>query len=155
MAPPPLNGRTTLAAATATRDFSWPEFDRWQVAFAAAEIFPPRWEGLQRVPPPHTPEAETYRLGKLVLFYEWLDMLAHRPAVRAHYDNRGIRARVVRQDERAPCPACDPFNAREVGPGLDAMPPFHPGCRCVLVAMPAVPVGRRETSQERPRSRIE
>jgi hypothetical protein len=120
-----------------TPDFSWPEFDRWQAAFAAAGMFPPRWEGLQRVPRAHTPEAEAYRLGKRVLFDEWLDMLAHRPAVRAHYDGRGIRARVVRQDERAPCPVCDGFNAREVGPGLDAMPPFHPGCRCVLVAMHA------------------
>jgi hypothetical protein len=148
-----LSERPPIAAAATTCDFSWPEFDRWQAAFAAAGIFPLRWEGLQRVPLPHTPEAEAYRLGKLVLFYEWLDMLAHRPGVRAHYDGRGIRARVARQDDRAPCPACDPFNAREVGPGLDAMPPFHPGCRCVLVALPAAPVDRHKTSYERPRSR--
>lgn len=153
MAPSSVIDRTSTAPVGTTQDFSWPEFDRWQAAFAAAKIFPPRWEGLQCVPPAHTREAEAYQLRKLVLFCEWLDLCAHRPAVRAHYARQGIRARVVRQDERAPCPACDPFNARVVGPGLDAMPPFHPGCRCLLVAMRAVPANRRRRSYERPRSR--
>ena len=62
-------------------------------------------------------------------------MLTQRPKVLAHYARQGMRARVERQDQRPPCPACDPLNGREVGPGLAAMPPFHPGCRCVLVAM--------------------
>jgi hypothetical protein len=131
---------------TMTPDFRWPDFDRWQAAFAATDVFPARWEGLHRVPPADTPEAETYKLRKLALLSEWLEMLAHRSTVRAHYARQGIRARVVRQDARPPCPACDPFDAREVGRELDAMPPFHPGCRCVLVAMDMVPSRRRARS---------
>ena len=135
-----------LSTAATRRGVPWPEFDRWQAAFAAADIFPPRWEGLQRVPPPQTREAEEYQLRKLVLFCEWIDMIARRPAVRAHYARQKIRVRVERQDERAPCPVCEPLNAREIGPELDAMPPFHPGCRCVLVAMHRGPVDRRGRS---------
>jgi hypothetical protein len=133
-----------VLASDTTEDFSWPEFDRWQATFAAIDVFPPRWEGLQCAPPAHTPEAEAYRVRKLILFGEWLDMLARRPAVLAHYARQGMRARVERQDTRTPCPACDPFNTRVVGPGLDAIPPFHPGCRCVLVAMRPAPVNRRQ-----------
>jgi hypothetical protein len=129
-----------------TPGLSWPEFDRWHAAFAAAEIFPPGWERLRRVPTPHTREAEEYHLRRLELFYEWTDMIARRPAVRAHYARQKIRVRVERQDERAPCPVCEPLNAREIGLELDAMPPFHPGCRCVLVALHRRP--------ERPRSRL-
>jgi hypothetical protein len=151
MAPPPLSSRPLVDAAGAMGDFSWPEFDRWQAAFAAAEVFPPCWEGLHCAPPTDTREAEAYRLRKRVLFDEWLDMLARRPAVLAHYARQGLRARVARQDDRAPCPACDPFNAREVGAGREAIPPFHPGCRCVLVASSAGRE-RRERSHERPRS---
>lgn len=137
-----------------TGDFSWPEFDRWQAAFAAIGVFPPRWEGLRCVPSVHTREAEAYQLRKLVLFDEWLDMLARRPAVLAHYARLGLRARVARQDDRAPCPACDRVNGRGVGPGREAVPPFHPGCRCVLVAVHAEPDERHGRSYERPRSRI-
>src|SRR5262245_8294815 len=118
---------------TRTPDFDWPDFDRWQAVFAATGFFPPRWDGLEHVPPAHAPEAAAYQLRKLVLFQEWLEMLTQRPSVWAHYARRGIRARVERQDRRPSCPACDPFNGREVEPDLEAMPPFHPGCRCVLV----------------------
>lgn len=143
------------AMATSTGDFAWPDFDRWQAAFTAAHIFPAQWEGLHRVPLAHTPEAEAYRLRKLALLIEWLDMLAGRATVHAHFARRGIRARVVRQDTRLPCPACEPFNTLEVGAELDTMPPFHPGCRCVLVAIPTEPAGRRRKSYERPCPRIE
>jgi hypothetical protein len=137
MAPPPLSHRTPVVVpAGPAADFSWAEFDSWQAAFAAMKVFPPRWEGLERAPAAHTPEADAYHLRKLALFDEWLDLLAGRPAVLAHYARHRVRARVARQDERAPCPACEPFNACEVGPGFEAMPPFHPGCRCVLVAQP-------------------
>jgi hypothetical protein len=135
-----------MATEADTPDFAWPDFDRWQAAFATARIFPPRWEGLHRAPPAHTPEAEAYRLRKHGLLAEWLDMLARRANAHAHFARQGIRARVVRQDARLPCPACDPFNTREVGAELEAMPPFHPGCRCVLVAIPVVRVGRRRRS---------
>jgi hypothetical protein len=154
MAPPRLNEHAAMATETRTPDFVWPDFDRWQATFAAARTFPARWEGLHRVPSAHTPEAEAYRLRKLGLLAEWLDMLARRSTVRAHFARQGIRARVARQDMRLPCPACDPLNAREVGAGLAAMPPFHPGCRCVLVAIPPESAGRRRRSYERPRPRI-
>jgi hypothetical protein len=142
------------AMATDTANLAWPDFDRWQAAFAAAHVFPPRWEGLHREPPAHTPEAEAYRLRKLALLVEWLDMLARRSTLHAHFARQGIRARVVRQDIRLPCHACEPFNAREVGTEPDAMPPFHPGCRCVLVAIPVEPAGRRRKSYARPRRRV-
>jgi hypothetical protein len=129
--------RTTEMVSTP--DFSWPDFDHWQGIFAAAGIVPPGWEGLQRPPDPGSSEVDVYRQRKLALFNDWLDMLSHRPAVWAHYSRRRIRVKVVRQDERAPCPACDRFSARETQPSLDTMPPFHPGCRCVLMAMPVVP----------------
>ena len=138
-----------------TPDFTWPDFDHWQAAFAAARLFPARWEGLHRAPPPHTPEAVAYRLRKRGLLIEWLDMLARRSTAHAHFTRRGIRAWVARQDTRQPCPACEPFNLREVGATLDGMPPFHPGCRCVLMAMPEKPAGRRRKSYERWRPRTE
>jgi hypothetical protein len=152
VAPPSLIDRTEMAPEAAPPDFSWPDFDRWQAAFAAAEAFPPRWEGLHVAPPPHTPEAEAYQQRKLVLYSEWQDMLARRSTVLAHYARQGISARVARQDTSAPCPACDPFDARAVGLG-DAMPPFHPGCRCVLVAMHPPPARPRSRPYERPRPR--
>jgi hypothetical protein len=153
MASAPLTTRPPLVTAGPAGDFAWPDFDRWQATFTAIGIFPPRWDGLQCAPPAHTREAATYRLRKLVLFDEWLDMLARRPIMLAHYARQGLRARVARQDERAPCPACDPFNAAEIRLEVDALPPFHPGCRCVLVAVPAGPVRRRGRSHERSRSR--
>jgi len=139
------------AMATSTPDFAWPDFDRWQAVFAAARLFPARWEGLHRAPPADTPEAEAYRRRKHDLLVEWLDMLARRSTAHAHFTRQGIRTRVARQDTRLPCPACEPFNLREAGITLDAMPPFHPGCRCVLVAIPEEPAGRRRKPYERSR----
>jgi hypothetical protein len=145
VAPAPLNGPTLPTMPTTLQDFAWPDFDRWQAAFAASGFFPPRWDGLQQAPPAHTSEAEAYRLRKFVLFQEWLDMLTQRPAIRAHYARQGIRARVERQDRRLSCPVCDPLNGREVGPEFElaAVPPFHPGCRCVLMAVHRGPSSRR------------
>ena len=128
------------------RDFPWPDFDRRQAAHAATGRFPSRWEGLEHAPPAHTPEAEEYRLRKSVLLHEWRDMVAQRAVIRAHYARKRIRARVERQDDRPTCAACDPFNGREFGGELEAMPPFHPGCRCVLVAMNPGPSRRRARS---------
>ena len=143
LAPPTLTDRIRTVPMATTSDFPWPDFDRWQAAFAAAGFFPPRWEGLERAPLAHAPNAEAYWLRKSLLFEEWLEMLAQRPVLRAHYARRGIRTRVERQDRRPSCPACDQYNGREVGRDLAAMPPFHPGCRCVLVAMHPGPSGRR------------
>jgi len=144
--------RSEMATEAAAGDFAWPDFDRWQTVFTASEAFPARWDGLHAAPPPWTPEAEGYQRRKRELFSEWLDMLAHRSTVLAHYARQGMRARIVRQDAGPACPVCDPFNAREVGPGLETVPPFHPGCRCVLMAVHTAPTrGRR--AYERPRSR--
>jgi hypothetical protein len=153
VAPTALIERTDMPRAAAVEDFAWPDFDRWQAFFTAAEAFPSRWDGLHAAPPPRTPEAEVYLQRKLALFGEWLDMVAHRSVVRAHYARQGIRAKIVRQDADPACPACDPFHAREVGPDLDTAPPFHPGCRCVIVAMHTAPARRRPRIYERPHSR--
>jgi hypothetical protein len=135
MASPPLMDAARLLHDGDDGELPWPDFDRWQAAFAAAGVFPSRWEGLERAPLSHSPEAEVYRQRKSDLFREWLDMLANRRLVSAHYARQGLRVRVERQDRQPSCPACDPFNGREVGCEVDALPPFHPGCRCVLVAL--------------------
>ena len=152
MASPSLIDATAPATAGAARDFAWPDFDRWQAVFAAGRAFPDRWEGLHAAPPPRTPEAEAYQLRKLALFIEWRDMLAHRPALLAHFARQGIHARIKRQHPGPACPACDPFDTREVGPGLDTVPPFHPGCRCVLLAVHTAPALRRPRAHARSRS---
>jgi hypothetical protein len=149
MAPPALTARTVVVA----HDFSWPDFDRWQAFFTEGGSFPDRWDGLH-VPPPHqTPEAEVYRQRKLELFSEWRDLLGHRANTLAHYVRQGMRARIARQHEAQDCPVCDPFNAREVEPRLDTLPPFHPGCRCVVLAVHSAPARRRARAYQRPRSR--
>lgn len=131
---------TELAARAPTlagRAFTWPEFDRWQAFFAACGLFPVRWEGLQVAPPVSTPAADDYQRRKLDLLFEWLDALMRRGVVLAHYGRRGLGARIARQDPSQACAICAPFDARQVRSGRDAMPPFHPGCRCVLLAVGA------------------
>jgi len=49
------------------------------------------------------------------------------------------------------CPGVEVISSLE----LEATPPFHPGCRCVLVAIPMSRVGRRRRSYVRPRPRID
>jgi hypothetical protein len=150
MAPPPVTERTPPVVLG---DFWWPEFNRWQALFVAADVFPARWEGLHVVPEPHTREAEVYQLRKLALFTEWLDMLESRAPALAHYARQGIRARIERQDAEPACPVCDPLTGRDAGPGLDTVPPFHPGCRCVLQAVPTARMRRRTRTYPRARAR--
>jgi hypothetical protein len=154
VAPAALIEQRAMATVASGRDFAWPDFDRWQAFFAAAEIFPARWDGLHVAPPPRTAEAEAYQQRKLALFAEWLDMLAHRTTMLAHFARQGIRARIERQHAGPPCPACDPYQAHEVGSDLNAIPPFHPGCRCVLVAVHTAPVPRPPRTYERGRPRM-
>jgi hypothetical protein len=155
MAPPPLTERTAPTPPVVLGDFSWPEFDRWQAFFAAVDIVPAGWEGLHAVPEPRTPEADAYQLRKLALFTEWLDMLDRRAPALAHYARQGIRARIERQQAGPECPACDPLNGRDAGPGLETVPPFHPGCRCVLQAVPMAPIRRRTRTYPRARARAD
>jgi hypothetical protein len=131
----------------AGRDFPWPEFDRWQAFFAARQTFPVRWDGLRVVPAGVAPESEAYHRRKLELLLEWLDALARRSAVFAHYARQGVGARVARQDDS--CPVCAAFVARPVESDGDVMPPFHPGCRCVLLAVRAAPARRRTRGYRR------
>ena len=133
---------------------SWPEFDHWQAEFTAAGVFPPRWDGLHAAPAGHTPAAMAYLLRKLVLLAEWEEMRARQSSEQMRYLRRGIRVRAVRQDAGRPCPGCDPFDSRELEFGRDAMPPFHPGCRCVLVAALPASADRRAVSPDRLRSRV-
>jgi hypothetical protein len=153
MASPALIRPSVVATVAAGRDFAWPEFDRWQAFFTAADMFPDRWEGLHAAPSPRTAGAEDYRQRKLALYVEWLDMLAHRATTLAHYARQGLGPRVARQHAGPPCPACDPFDGCVVGPDLDAIPPFHPGCRCVLVAVQTTPGYRHPRGYERARPR--
>ena len=118
----------------AHREFTWPEFDRWQAFFAARDRFPVRWEGLQQAPPPSTPAAGVYQQRKLTLLVEWLEAIARRSAIVAHYARQGLATRVAQQDSRDSCTFCA-VSIAAPRPGLEVMPPFHPGCRCILLAV--------------------
>jgi hypothetical protein len=157
-------GRTRLAAggdgpATVTalgdRGFDWPEFDRWQAIFAASATFPARWNGLHDVPSSRTSPAASvaYRLRKLELLLEWLDSLRRGATALHHYTRQGIRARIVQQGDGLRCSVCESFNGREVRHRGGIMPPIHPGCRCVLMAVTAVPLDEQMGPHARQRLR--
>jgi len=127
------------------RVFTWPEFDRWQAVFAARGTFPVRWDGLREVPTPRTSPAvrAAYRLRKLDLLFEWLETLRRGAMALRHYTRQGVRARIVQQGDGLRCSVCESFNGREVKHGRDTVPPIHPGCRCVLMAVTAIPLDER------------
>jgi hypothetical protein len=151
----PASERSAAVTSLTDRAFTWPEFDRWQAFFGALGTFPARWDGLHVVPPPRTSPAgrEAYQYLKLDLLLEWLDALARRSTVLAHYTRQGMRARIVRQGDGQRCPVCDPFNSYEVRHRNDTMPPFHPGCRCLLLAVNGRPCHGRIKAHDRLRSR--
>jgi len=157
-------GRTRVAApregppavtVLGDRGFTWPEFDRWQAIFAASGTFPTRWKGLHEVPSSCTsPAASTaYRLRKLDLLLEWLDTLRRGATALHHYTRQGMRARIVQQGDGLRCPVCERLNGREVRKGSDAIPPIHPGCRCVLMAVPAATLEEQAGPRARHRLR--
>src|SRR5713101_4981418 len=113
--------------------------------FAERVTFPARWDGLQVIPPPQTSLAAraAYRLRKLDLLFEWLDTLRRGATALGHYTRQGIRARIVQQEDGLRCPVCESFNGHEVTHGRDTVPPIHPGCRCVLMAVTAAPHDER------------
>jgi hypothetical protein len=117
------------------RAFMWSEFDHWQAFFTACGIFPARWDGLQVAPTDQTSVAArtTYRQRKLELLLEWLDRLTRRSAELDHYTKRGRRVQIVVQEDDHRCSVCESFNGHEVTDRGDAVPPLHPGCRCVLI----------------------
>ena len=147
-------GASTAVTALGDRGFRWPEFDRWQAIFAASGTFPARWTGLHEVPSSQMLAASAaYRLRKMELLLEWLDTLRRGATALHHYTRQGIRARIAQQGDRLRCPVCELFNGREVRRGSDTMPPIHPGCRCVLVALTAVPLAEQMGARARQRLR--
>ena len=140
-----------ISAVPVDRAFTWPEFDRWQAIFAASGTFPARWDGLQVVPVPQTSRdaRAAYGLRKLDLLFEWLDALTRGAAALGHYTRQGMRARIVRQEAGQRCPVCESFNGHEVKHRRETMPPIHPGCRCVLVAMTEAPDQERSGTRHR------
>jgi len=129
--------RAGLLSRLADRDFVWPEFDQWQAFFAERGAFPPLWEHV-RAAPSRQASAEAcaaYRVGKLALLLDWLHGLESSRNALAGYARRGIRAAVAKQDEGSHCPVCAPFHNREATDSPGHLPPFHPGCRCLLVAV--------------------
>lgn len=122
------------------KDFEWPEFDRWYGIFARRGIFPPLWEGLEHRPcqAASLPTRQAYHEHKLYLLIDWLQALEiTRAEVRvalARYAKLGVGARITRQGGGSPCPACDPLDHREVKSTPADLPPFHPGCRCLILA---------------------
>jgi hypothetical protein len=134
-------GSTTLLGSLVECPFRWSEFDRWQAFFTARGTFPRGWTGLQVVPPADASARArvAYRRRKLGLLLEWLDTLTRRTAERDHYLRRGLRVRIVRQDDGHQCPVCEAASAIEVTLAAETMPPLHPGCRCVLMAARTIP----------------
>lgn len=154
-----------VLARLGTRDFRWPEFDRWQAFFAERWKFPPLWDALKKAPAPRTaPEIRhAYQQQKLYLLLHWLQSLettrAQSRIALARYAQRGIRAKIARQGDGAPCPVCDPMNGREVTDNPRDLPPFHPGCRCLVLGINGAgeaPTARRRRPPRRidaPRAR--
>jgi hypothetical protein len=130
----------TVLREIGARDFQWPEFDRWYTVFANRGLFPPLWEGLERRPGPNAPLSirRTYQERKLYLLLDWLHgLMATRAEMRAalaRYAVRGIAAQIARQRADVTCPACDPLNHEDVNRRSPHVPPFHPGCRCLILA---------------------
>ena len=134
-----------LLAQLGTRDFEWPEFDRWYGVFARRGHFPPLWDGVARPPCPDDPWAaqQAYHHGKLYLLIDWLHGLvvtrAEMRAALTRYAGRGLTAAITRQSPEINCPACDVLNNEAVHRHPEHVPPFHPGCRCLILAAPARP----------------
>ncbi len=128
-----------VLARLGARDFRWPEFDRWQAFFAEQWKFPPLWDELKKTPVPRAaPETRhAYLQRKLYLLLHWLQSLdttrAQTRTALARYASQGIRAEIVRQGDGTPCPVCDPLDHLEVTGSARGLPPFHPGCRCVVL----------------------
>jgi hypothetical protein len=131
----------TVLRQIGPRDFDWPEFDRWYTVFANRGLFPPLWEGLEYRPCRDAPLAtrQAYQQRKLYLLVDWLHgLMATRAEMRAalaRYALRGLGAQIARQRADITCPACDLLNHENVRRSSKHVPPFHPGCRCLILAI--------------------
>lgn len=132
-----------VLARLGAREFSWPEFDRWQTFFTERSRFPALWEDLKTIPPREATlrVRHAYQERKLYLLLDWLMGLAARLAetriTLARYEKQSVRAEITRQTPGTSCAICELLNHREVKHNSSNVPPFHPGCRCVILAMPA------------------
>ena len=130
----------TVLREIGPRDFEWPEFDRWYPVFAHRGLFPPLWEGLEHRPYRDAPLSirQAYQERKLYLLLDWLHgLIATRAEMRAtlaRYALRGLGAQIARQRADVTCPACDLLNHENVPRTSKHVPPFHPGCRCLILA---------------------
>jgi hypothetical protein len=151
---PGHEGWTTPSPILIDRAFTWSEFDRWHAFFHTRGMFPARWDGLHVAPRSEAPVAVrlAYRQRKLDLLLEWLEMLMRQTSELGRYTKQGLRARIVRQEDGHRCPVCESFTAHEVSQGTDTIPPLHPGCRCVLMAVIPVRPYERNGTQARNRS---
>lgn len=132
---------SVVLAQMGVPDFQWPEFDRWHTLFAECGVFPSLWEGLDYRPlrgDPWTATRQAYRTQKFCLLITWLHGLvvtrAEMRAALTRYTARGLSAEITRQNIDLACPVCDPLNHGYVPRESRNVPPFHPGCRCLIVA---------------------
>jgi hypothetical protein len=140
---------TAMLKRLGPRDFQWPEFDHWHSIFTKRGAFPPLWNGLEYRPRHGDPfEArDAYQKQKCYLLLDWLyGLIATRAEMRtalARYSERGLGAEIARQTIDISCPACDPLNHGPVLCSSRDVPPFHPGCRCLILAAPSGAAARQ------------
>jgi hypothetical protein len=131
---------SVVLAEIGTRDFEWPEFDRWHTLFTMRGHFPPLWDGVARRPVPDDPwpARRAYLDRKLYLLIDWLHGLvvtrAEMRAALTRYTVLGLPAEITRQSAEITCPACDLLDSRDALHPPGDVPPFHPGCRCLVLA---------------------
>jgi hypothetical protein len=134
---------SVVVAQMGTRDFEWPEFDRWHTVFTERGHFPPLWDEVERRPGGDAPWAfwQAYQHRKLYLLIDWLHGLivtrAEMRAALARYAVLGLTAEITRQSPEITCPVCDRLNNENVLAHPGDVPPFHPGCRCLILAAPS------------------
>lgn len=126
-----------------TREFEWPEFDRWHTVFTERGHFPPLWDEVERRPGADAPWAawQAYQHRKLYLLIDWLHGLIvtrhEMRAAAARYAVLGLPAEITRQTPEIACPPCDRLSTANVLHYPGDVPPFHPGCRCLILAAPS------------------
>jgi hypothetical protein len=134
---------SVVVAQMGTHDFEWPEFDRWHTLFTERGHFPPLWDEVERRPGADASWAtwQAYQHRKLYLLIDWLHgLVVTRAEMRAavtRYTVLGLDAEITRQSAEIACPVCDRLNNENVLQHPTDVPPFHPGCRCLILAAPS------------------
>ena len=129
----------------------WPEFDAGTPSSPSAAL-PPLWDEVERRPGGDAPWAawQAYQHRKLYLLIDWLHGLivtrAEMRASLARYAVLGLTAEITRQNPEITCPVCDRLNNENVLDHPGDVPPFHPGCRCLILAAPSRARPKRKRS---------